>query len=200
MEQHQEQICFVSSKENLRLVCAVIDVQGLCLQDEFIPIALSVTNGSRKQTIIFDDSEIPMRFYTSGSVSYHSKYIHGYTSSNAKRRGEIVLSTKRLKQFLKSITKVYATPEKHLLAVANNQLATLLAKYKVPHLDLTKGEVCPPSHKKLAAKYGTSGTFCSNHIVPDGSKLNCAERKVNDLWRWLVETEHLFTLFRDLEI
>jgi hypothetical protein len=164
-------------------ICAIMDAQGFIQDDLFYPKEISIISHTVKMTILVE----PELNYSEMNVKdrvtnmYISNNILGMSMRGNKENKSHNLSPDALEQIGNLYDMVMKEDEKYL-GIRNDQLALILKIIDIPFIDL-KGYNCP-SYKVLARQY--RGIPCNFHErqVPDRSKLRCAEKKCELVWKW----------------
>lgn len=187
-----------SSVENLRLVCAVIDVQGFYFSGVFFPRELAITNGTTTRTLVFnpsfDETKIPYK--QKKTVIKQRDLIHGLSFHAF---GNDVYESCDFNLVLKLLHKIYSQVSCPYFAVANTHLAKILDNLEIGFVDLTRGPLKMPSGAKLDLKYKTDNWLCSNHnnvTIPSSNNFRCSLRKVTNTWKWINETSMIVLMSR----
>lgn len=181
-----------SSSDNLQKVCAVIDAQGYSLGGVFYPRMFAINNGKKliphEFRPVWSGEEISP---FSKTINYQFNYVHGY----AKRCSDHAIPSEHFVSVIQVLYEQVKDYQHPYLAVANDHLKRIMERTSIPFIDLTKGTVCPPAHKKLDVKYQTDYWLCQAHTPNHrNDKLTCALRKVDNLWRWIEEAKHMDNL------
>jgi hypothetical protein len=184
--------------EEFKKVCAVIDMQGYIFNNVFYPRELAVCNDSVDISIEIESAFERKAITTSSlqwSYNFQKNNIHGLPLDSIRSRlGLKVQRSENIGHLVKKLYQRVRTTDKPLLACKNQQVAELLTKLEIPHMNLEyvtiEGEICP-TLKELDSKIGKGLVwFCPLHTcLPLGEKarktFNCSLRKSRYIWVWL---------------
>jgi hypothetical protein len=184
--------------EELKKVCAVIDMQGYIFNKVFYPRELAICNDNFDISIEIESSFERKSITTSSllkSYLYQRNRIHGIPLDSIRGRlGLRVQSSDNIEALINKLYQRVKTFDKTLLACKNQQVAQILSKMEIPHLNLElveiEGELCP-TLKELDMKMGKGLVwFCPLHTcLPlgknDCQELRCSLRKSRYVWVWI---------------
>lgn len=184
--------------EDLKKVCAVIDMQGYIFDKKFYPRELCICNDTFEMSIEIDsylDWKNMLKSKHKLNYSFQKYLIHGIPLESIRTKlGMKVHKAENLNELLIKIYEQVKTSEKNLIACKNQQVATILSKIKIPHLNLEQKtieeELCP-ALESLDKKFGNGQVwFCPLHTAlsdePAVRKtMRCSLRKSRYIWAWI---------------
>jgi hypothetical protein len=163
-------------------ICAIVDVQGFVVENEFIPreLAYCELDGPVKSHDI--GTNINFR-NMSVKDKITNRYIMNYTTGLTIRAPDDCIPKDKLKIFLAMMYGKYSTIGKVHFGIKNPQLGELLDSIGVPWIEIKS----PCTHN--LAKYYKKETNCKRHVLNEDGK--CSVAKVDLLKNWLIDSKYL---------
>jgi hypothetical protein len=199
--------------ENLKQVCAVIDMQGYILHKNFYPREIAVSN---EMSSIWLEVECPIKRSflknTKCEMGYRfqKEYIHGIPLDSIRGKlGLKVLKPENIGNVIRKIYNKVKTAEKDHLACKNQQVSEILAQYGIPHINLEYLTVEGERYPKLQDLDNTLAKgqvwFCPLHTCLNKDNvmrknMRCSLRKSQLIWRWIQNKIFVNDLFETITV
>ena len=151
----------------------------------FYPREIGIISYTIKKVVLCDT------YLQKSNMSAKDRITNNYLSNNllGMSMGIYDLDVKHkmtddAEQIIQSLYEMVKTDKKTIVAIKNHQLAPILERLNIPHVDMTKYGC--PGINRLKKYYGRVRT-CSFHEreIPDRNLLLCAEEKCVLLWKWI---------------
>lgn len=191
------------SGNDIKSIFAIVDAQGFTGFDgQFMVRELSFENDLISKTFYFhtnimdDGSEMKSMthsdYTTWKRTIWFQKYkIHGLSYVSNKQED---MPPMMLIPVIKLLREIFAIDNMQKFGVRNTQLAAILRRYKIPHIDLTIQAVS----SEIAPFWGEIRP-CDNHeIYFPGMK--CSAQKVSAIWNWIKMKKSLLDFKNKLKL